>query len=48
MPPRRITAWVSTDDDRLPLLVETPDTFGTLEVKLANWKAGRRLIRPKR
>jgi hypothetical protein len=43
--PRKVTAWVSEDDDRLPLLVETPDNFGKLQVKLAAWIPGRRLVR---
>jgi hypothetical protein len=43
--PRRVTAWVSVDDDRLPLLVETPDRFGKLQVALSGWAPGRRLVR---
>lgn len=43
--PREIRAWVSEDDDRLPLLVQTPDKIGTLEVKLRDWKPGRRLAK---
>lgn len=43
--PRQIRAWVSEDDDRLPLLVETPDNLGTLEVKLRDWRPGRRLVK---
>lgn len=43
--PREIRAWVSEDDDRLPLLVATPDKIGTLEVKLRDWKPGRRLAK---
>lgn len=42
---REIKAWVSTDADRLPLLVETPDRFGTLAVKLTDFARGRRLVR---
>lgn len=40
---RPVTAWVSNDADRLPLLVETPDRFGTLTVKLTHFVPGRRL-----
>lgn len=43
--PRRVTAWVSVDDDRLPLLVETPDRIGTLTVQMSGWAPGRRLVR---
>lgn len=43
--PREVRAWVSEDDDRLPLLVETPDKLGTLQVKLRDWTPGRRLAR---
>lgn len=42
---REIRAWVSEDADRLPLLVATPDKIGTLEVKLRDFKPGRRLVR---
>ncbi len=44
-PPRQVRAWVSDDDDRLPLLVETPDKLGMLEVKLDRWIPGRRLVK---
>lgn len=43
--PRKVTAWVSDDADRLPLLVETPDNFGTLAVKLGAFIPGRRLMK---
>jgi hypothetical protein len=43
--PRGVVAWVSDDDDRLPLLVETPDRFGKLDVRLATWIPGRKLKR---
>lgn len=41
--PREVTAWVSEDDDRLPLRVQTPDYAGTLEVSLVTFVPGRRL-----
>jgi len=43
--PRRVTTWISLDSDRLPLLVQTPDRIGTLDVKLSSWIPGRRLVR---
>ena len=43
--PRQVTAWVSNDADRLPLLVETPDGIGTLAVRLTHFSRGRRMVR---
>jgi Protein of unknown function (DUF3108) len=43
-PPRAITAYISNDAERLPLLVQTPERVGTIEVRLVTHKAGRQLV----
>lgn len=43
-PPRPVTAWITDDADRLPLLVSTPDKMGNVEVRLLSHTRGRRLV----
>jgi hypothetical protein len=43
-PPRPVTAWISADDDRVPVLVKTPDGVGSIEVRLLSHQRGRRLV----
>lgn len=43
-PPRPVTAWITDDADRLPLLVSTPDKMGHIEVRLLSHTRGRRLV----
>lgn len=43
-PPRPVTAWITDDADRLPLLVSTPDKLGNIEVRLLSHTRGRRLV----
>jgi hypothetical protein len=43
-PPRPVTAWLSDDADRFPVLVSTPDKLGDIEVKLTSFVRGRRLV----
>jgi hypothetical protein len=46
--PRPFSVWLSTDADRLPLLVRTPDRLGDIEVRLRGFTPGRRLVRTPR
>jgi hypothetical protein len=43
-PPRAVTAFISTDDDHVPVLVQTPEKVGTIEVRLVSHKRGRQLV----
>lgn len=42
--PRQVTAWLSDDADRFPVLVSTPDKVGSLELRLLSAERGRRLV----
>jgi hypothetical protein len=44
-PPRVLTAWISIDADRLPVLVSSPEGVGAIEVRLVGHERGRRLVR---
>jgi hypothetical protein len=43
-PPRKVTAWISDDADRIPVLITTPDHLGDIEVRLLTHERGRRLL----
>lgn len=43
-PPRAITAFISNDAERLPLLVQSPEKVGTIEVRLLKHRQGRQLV----
>ena len=43
-PPRAVTAWISNDGDRVPVLIRTPDKVGDIEVRLLSHEHGRRLV----
>ncbi len=40
-----VTVWVTDDDARLPLKIEKPERFGTIEAVLARYAPGRKLVR---
>jgi hypothetical protein len=41
---RQVTVWLSADDRRLPVLVQTPEKVGNLQVRLKAWLPGHRLV----
>ncbi len=47
-PVRNVTAWLSADADRVPLLVSTPEKVGTIEVRLVSFVRGRNLVATER
>lgn len=42
---RAFTMWLSDDDDRLPLRLESPSKYGDIVVEIDSFKRGRRLVR---
>jgi len=45
---KRFTAWMTADEDRIPVLLKAPTPLGEVVVKLTRFEQGRRLARPKR
>lgn len=45
---KKFTAWMTADEDRIPVLLEAPTPLGDVVVKLTRFEQGRRLARPKR
>ncbi len=43
-PPRPVTAWITDDADRVPVLVSTPDKLGHIEVRMLHYERGHRLV----
>ena len=43
--PTRVKVWVTDDDARLPLKIEKPERFGSIEALLARYAPGRKLVR---
>ncbi|MBN2358625.1 MAG: DUF3108 domain-containing protein [Deltaproteobacteria bacterium] len=41
---RPLTVWISQDDDRLPLQLTSPSAYGEIEVKIDQFRRGRRLV----
>jgi len=41
---RPLTVWVGVDEDRLPLQLTSPSAYGEVEVKIDQFRRGRRLV----
>jgi hypothetical protein len=46
--PRLLQIWLSDDDDRVPLLLRSPEGLGSVEMRLVRRLRGRPLVRPAR
>jgi len=44
--PRALEVWLSDDDERVPLLVRSPEGVGSIELRLAHHQRGRAASRP--